>query len=389
MNQLPLHGLTVLEFSQYLSGPSAGLRLADLGARVIKIERPGTGDACRHLSIKNLWVDGDSLLFHTINRNKESFTADLKSAEGQKHIKKLIATADVLTHNFRPGVMESAGLGYEAIQKLNPCLIYGAISGYGKEGPWKDRPGQDLLLQSMSGLAYTTGNEQDNPMPFGLSIADSLCGAQLVQGILAALVRRGKTGKGALVEISMMETLLDFQFEFLTTYHSSGQLPRRSRNNNGNPLLSAPYGIYATADGHIAIAMVNIPQLAQAIESQQLATYTQEQAFSHRDEIKAILAGHLAENPTRHWLERLHAEDMWAMEVLDWQTLTAHDGYKVLAMEQPVTTTKGKRIITTRCPIRIDGEMLFSEKPAPTLGQDNIKIELELRGMDNIPSGNY
>src|ERR1700743_458388 len=133
MNELPLHGLTVLEFSQYLSGPSAGLRLADLGARVIKIERPGAGDACRHLSIKNLWVDGDSLLFHTINRNKESFTADLKSTEGLHQIKKLIAIADVLTHNFRPGVMESAGLDYESVKRLNPKIIYGAISGYGKE----------------------------------------------------------------------------------------------------------------------------------------------------------------------------------------------------------------------------------------------------------------
>ena len=389
MSNLPLHGLTVLEFSQYLSGPSAGLRLADLGARVIKIERPATGDACRNLSIKNLWVDGDSLLFHTINRNKESFTADLKSPEGQAHIKKLIATADVLTHNFRPGVMEGAGLDFASVKAINPKIIYGAISGYGKEGPWKDRPGQDLLLQSMSGLAYTTGNEKDNPMPFGLSIADSLCGAQLVQGILAALVRRGKTGMGALVEISMMESLLDFQFEFLTTYHSSGQLPQRSKHSNGNPLLSAPYGIYATADGHLAIAMVNIPQLAQAIDSTPLAAYTQEQAFSHRDEIKALLAQHLVTKTTAWCLERLHAEDMWAMEVLDWKSLTAHEGYKTLEMEQPITTARGKRVITTRCPIRIDGQRLFSEKPAPTLGQDNIKIELELKEMGPAHSGNY
>jgi len=379
MNNLPLYGLTVLEFSQYLSGPSAGLRLADLGARVIKIERPATGDACRQLSIKNLWVDGDSLLFHTINRNKESFTADLKSPEGLQNIKRLIARADVLTHNFRPGVMESAGLGYEEVKAINPKLIYGAISGYGKEGPWKHRPGQDLLLQSMSGLAYTTGNEKDNPMPFGLSIADSLCGAQLVQGILAALVRRQHSGVGGLVEISMMESLLDFQFEFLTTYHSSGQLPKRSRNNNGNPLLSAPYGIYATADGHIAIAMVNIPQLAKAIGSNDLAAYRQDQAFSHRDEIKALLARHLVERPAAHWLELLHAEDMWAMEVLDWRTLTSSEGYKVLEMEQPVTTARGKRVITTRCPIRIDGQRLFSEKAAPSLGQDNVTIELELK----------
>lgn len=378
MNHLPLQGLTVLEFSQYLSGPSAGLRLADLGARVIKIERPGTGDACRHLSIKNLWIDGDSLLFHTINRNKESFTLDIKSAKDRTVLELLLKKADVLTHNFRPGVMESAGLDYASVQAINPRLVYGAISGYGKEGPWKDRPGQDLLLQSMSGLAYMTGNEEDNPMPFGLSIADSLCGAQLVQGILAGLVRRHRTGQGALVEISMMESLLDFQFEFLTTYHSSGQLPRRSRFSNGNPLLSAPYGIYATANGHIAIAMVNIPQLARAIDSETLMDYTQEQAFSHRDEIKELLTLHLAKQPTPWWLERLHAEDMWAMEVLDWKTLTAHEGYQKLEMEQPVTTASGKSLLTTRCPIRINGQRLFSAKPAPSLGEHNEQIVNEL-----------
>jgi crotonobetainyl-CoA:carnitine CoA-transferase CaiB-like acyl-CoA transferase len=378
MNHLPLHGLTVLEFSQYLSGPSAGLRLADLGARVIKIERPVTGDACRSLSIKNLWADGDSLLFHTINRNKESFTADIKSPEDLVLVRKLIGQADVLTHNFRPGVMEAAGLDYAMVRSINPRIIYGAISGYGNEGPWKDRPGQDLLLQSMSGLAYMTGNEADDPMPFGLSIADSLCGAQLVQGILAALIRRQKTGQGALIEISMLESLLDFQFEFLTTYHSSGQLPQRSKLNNGNPLLGAPYGIYTTANGYIAIAMVNIPQLAAAIGSDELAVFTQEEAFSHRDEIKALLSAHLAGRPTAWWLERLHAEDMWAMEVLDWKGLMAQDGYRCLEMEQAITTSGGKSLLTTRCPIRINGERLFSGKPAPTLGQDNERIVMDL-----------
>src|ERR1700754_4515117 len=145
---------------------------------------------------------------------------------------------------------------------------------------------------------YTTGNDESDPVPFGLSIADSLCGAQLVQGILAALIRRQKTGQGALVEISMMESLLDFQFEFLTTYHASGQLPQRSKFSNGNPLLGAPYGIYATANGYIAIAMVNIPQLAKAIDSTVLAGFTQEEAFSHRDEIKSALSDHLAEQDT-------------------------------------------------------------------------------------------
>jgi crotonobetainyl-CoA:carnitine CoA-transferase CaiB-like acyl-CoA transferase len=186
------------------------------------------------------------------------------------------------------------------------------------------------------------------------------------------------TGQGALVEISMMESLLDFQFEFLTTYHASGQLPQRSKFSNGNPLLGAPYGIYATANGYIAIAMVNIPQLANAIGSAGLAAFTQEEAFSHRDEIKSLLSGHLAGQDTAWWLERLHAEDMWAMEVLDWKGLTAQEGYRCLEMEQAITTAGGKSLLTTRCPIRINGQKLFSGKPAPALGQDNERIVMDL-----------
>lgn len=376
--RLPLEGLTVLEFSQYLSGPSAGLRLADLGARVIKIERPGSGDAGRKLSIKNMWTDDSSLLFHTINRNKESFTADLKNKADLDGVKNLIAKADMITHNFRPGVMEKIGLDYDSVKAINPRIIYGQISGYGKKGPWKDRPGQDLLLQSMSGLAYTSGNDNSDPVPFGLAIADNLCGAQLVQGMLGALIRRHKTGKGALIEISLMESLLDFQFELLTTYQNSGQLPRRSSISNGHPLLSAPYGIYKTKDGYLAIAMVDLQQLAATIDCSELKDFTQEHSFSHRDEIKALISTHLSGNDSAYWIKRLHAAGLWAMEVLDWEHLSGQEGYQVLQMEQTVKAGAQKSFVTTRCPIRINGERIFSAKGAPALGQHTEQIKAEL-----------
>jgi len=370
---LPLDGLVVLEFSQYLSGPSAGLRLADLGARVIKIERPGLGDAGRKLSIKDLWVDDNSLLFHTINRNKESFAADLKKEDDLETIKKLIARADVMIHNFRPGVMQKIGLDYTVVRNINEKIIYGEISGYGKDGPWKDKPGQDLLLQSMTGLAYTTGNANNGPVPFGIAIADILCGAQLVQGILAALVRRQKKGVGALVEISLLETLLDFQFELLTTYYSSNRQPERSYISNGHPLLSAPYGIYATADGHLALAMMDITALAKAISCKALAAFSSGQAFTKRDAIKDILVKHLLKHTTRHWLNSLQQQGLWAMEVLDWEKMMQHEAYKKLDMEQTIYAN-GKRIITTRCPVRINGEKLFAAVPAPQVGEHNEKI---------------
>lgn len=374
MKILPLEGLIVLEFSQYLSGPSAGLRLADLGARVIKIERPQGGDAGRKLSIKNLWVDDSSLLFHTINRNKESFTADLRNPEDLQLVKRLIQKADVITHNFRPGVMQRAGLDYSAVQKINPRMVYGAISGYGNTGPWKDKPGQDLLVQSLAGLMYTTGNDESDPVPFGLSIADSLCGAQLVQGILAALIRRHKTGQGALIEISLLESLLDFQFELLTTYHNGGMLPRRSSVNNGHPLLSAPYGLYATANGFIAIAMSDLSTLATALHCVELSSYTTAHAFANRDEIKQIISAHLLQHSSQVWLAKLHEHHLWAMEVLDWKKLTSHAGYQSLHMEQSIYTANRKEIRTTRCPIRINGKVLTSGKAAPALGEHNEEI---------------
>jgi crotonobetainyl-CoA:carnitine CoA-transferase CaiB-like acyl-CoA transferase len=377
MMNLPLQGLVVLEFSQYLSGPSAGLRLADLGARVIKIERPGTGDAGRKLPIKNLWVDDSSLLFHTINRNKESFTANLKDANDLELVKKLIAKADVLIHNFRPGVMEKNGLGYDTAKAINPRLIYAELSGYGKEGPWKNKPGQDLLLQSMTGLTYTTGNGSNGPVPFGIAIADILSGSQLVQGILAALIRRQKKGIGALIEISLMESLLDFQFELLTTYYTNEEQPQRSNNNNGHPLLSAPYGVYETSDGFIALAMMDINALAKAIDCKELDKFSTEEAFVKRDEIKVILAEHLLLQSTDFWLNNLQQQGLWAMEVFDWEKMMNHPAYKALQMEQ-IVLAGDKQIITTRCPIRINGERLYAEKSAPKLGEHNEIVIKEL-----------
>jgi len=379
MNSLPLNGITVLEFSQYLSGPSAGLRLADLGARVIKIERPGTGDACRQLAIKNLWAaDGSSLLFHTINRNKESFSANLKNPKDVQLIKQLVEKADVVTHNFRPGVMEKAGLGYEDVKAVNSKIIYAEISGYGTEGPWKNFPGQDLLLQAISGLTFTTGNEDDLPVPFGIAIADIICGAHLVQGILAGLIRRQKRSVGARIEVNLLASLLDFQFELFTTYFASKKLPLRTKSNNGHTLLSAPYGVYATADGYIALAMVDLNKLSEGLACKELLMYRQEDAFLLRNEIKELIAIHVKDQSSLYWLELLHSYGIWAMPVMSWKEMKAHPAYQSLMMEQKILAG-GQPVVTTRCPIRYNGQRLFNQKGAPGLGAQNQTILQELK----------
>lgn len=367
-----------MEFSQYLSGPCAGLRLADLGARVIKIEHPQKGEAGRKLAIKNLWVDESSLLFHTINRNKESFAADLNNAEDMEWVIKLIKKADVITHNFRPGVMERKGLDYTTVKNINPSIVYAQISGYGEAGPWAKKPGQDLLLQSLSGLAYTTGSFNDAPMPMGLGIGDYLCGNQAVQFIIAALIKAKKTGQGSLLQLSLMESLIDFQFEFFTTYFQSKKMPERARLNNANALLSAPYGVYKTADGYIAVAMMPLQALNQALQCEPLDRYREEDAFSKRDEIKSVIAAHLLTAGSAYWLQRTGELDLWVMPVLNWEQMKRSGGYKVLDMEQKIVLDKGAAFTTTRCPIRFNGTLLRSDKPAPSVGQHNESIKNSL-----------
>jgi len=375
----PLEGILVLDFSQFLAGPWAALRLADLGARVIKIERQGPGDLCRQLYISNLHLDGDSTLFHSINRNKRSFAADLKKPEDRARVEKLVKAADVLIQNFRPGVIEKLGFHYEAVRKINPRLVYGEITGYGKKGPWRDKPGQDLLAQSLSGLAWLNGNADQPPMPFGLATADMFSGAYLVQGILACLVRRGKTGKGGLVEVSLLEAVLDHQFEVLTTHlNDGGKLPERSAINNAHAYLGAPYGIYSTADGYLAIAMGSVTRLGELMGCEALAQYADPNTwFTMRDEIKRILAQHLKSQTTAHWLSILEPADVWCSDVFTWPKLLQHEGFKVLDMLQTVRRTNGATLVTTRCPIRVDGKIYKSSLGAPRVGEHTEEIARE------------
>ena len=375
----PLEGLTVLEFSQFLSGPYAGLRLADLGARVIKIERPEVGDLCRNLYISDTDLEGDSTLFHAINRNKESFAANLKDAKDIELVKKLIEKADIITQNFRPGVIERIGLDYKNVKKINPKIVYGTISGYGSDGPWSSLPGQDLLAQSRTGLVWLNGNGGEAPTPMGLAVADMLAGHTLVEGILAAVIKRFRTDNGSHVETSLVEALLDFQFEVLTTYFNDGnRKPQRSSYNNAHAYLSAPYGIYKTSNGYIAIAMTPLPQLGELLDLNSIKNlHNQKEWFTKRDEIKKNIGDWIEKQTTEHWLSILEPADIWCAKVLDWETMVKHEGFKILDMVQRIKRDDGLDIETLRCPIKIDGEIFKSSKAAPKIGNDNNSIMKE------------
>jgi crotonobetainyl-CoA:carnitine CoA-transferase CaiB-like acyl-CoA transferase len=325
-------------------------------------------------------LDGDSTLFHSINRNKESFAADLKNPADKTRVIELLRRADVMIQNFRPGVIEKAGLGYEAVSAINPRIVYGDITGYGTTGPWATKPGQDLLVQSLSGLPWLNGDADQPPVPFGLAVSDMMAGAHLVQGILACLVRRGITGAGGRVEVSLLESTLDLQFEVLTTYlNDGGKLPQRSAVNNAHAYLGAPYGIYKTADGYIALAMQPIVRLGELLECAPLLHYTDPKAlFDQRDEIKTVLVEHLKQRTTAHWLSILEPADVWCADVFNWDRLFQHEAFRTLDMVQNVGRGTGRSMRTTRCPIRIDGDLLTSPRAAPRIGEHNNVIVAEL-----------
>lgn len=374
---LPLDGILIVDFSQFLSGPLCSLKLADLGARVIKIERPGVGDLCRTLYLSDTEIGGTNSLFHAINRNKESFTADLRNEDDRAMLRDLVARADVVLQNFRPGVIERQGFGYDDARALNPGVVYGSISGYGEDGPWVDLPGQDLLAQARSGLLWLTGSAGDPPMPMGLAAADMMAGNALAQGVLAALVRKARTGQGGLVQTSLLEALLDFQFEVLTTHlNDGGRLPQRSAVNGAHAYLGAPYGVYQTADGWLALAMTpSLERLATLMGLSDLDPWFNDprQAMLDRDAIKTIIAAGVRTNGTAQWLALLQPADIWCAEVLDWPDLMASDAFQRLKMVQHISGATAS-LDTLRGPLRIDGATLTSPRAAPDLGQDRAAI---------------
>jgi CoA:oxalate CoA-transferase len=377
-DDLPLSGMLVLDFSQFLAGPVAALRLADLGARVIKIERPGSGDIGRTLSFGNRWIDGDSVSFHAMNRNKESFAADLKNSADLGAVRRLVEQADVIVQNFRPGVMERLGLDYESVREINPGIVYASASGYGDEGPWRDRPGQDLLAQSVSGLPWLSGSAESGPVPVGVSIADHLLSCHLAHGVCALLVRRARTGRGGLVESSLLESMLDLQFELLSVRLADPDLQvRRGSPHSAHAFLAAPYGTYATSDGYLALAMNSLADLGRLLDIPALLSFTaDDDAWTRRAEAETLLADRFRHASTEHWLGILDPADVWCAPVLTLDELVESEGFSAIAMTQTVTR-RGAEIGTTRSPLRVDGQRLRSSRAAPLLGEHTTALRDE------------
>jgi crotonobetainyl-CoA:carnitine CoA-transferase CaiB-like acyl-CoA transferase len=319
----PLSHIRVLDFTALVQGPMATQLLGDLGADVIKFEREG-GEWMRSWGILNGKSHGEMDSFLAFNRNKRSVAVDLRKPEVRDRILELAADADVVVENFRPGVMGRLGLAYEDFRAVNPRIIYASSSGYGQTGPYVKRPGQDLLIQALSGLMFLTGRDGDPPTACGVGVTDQYTALHIAIGILAALVHRAETGIGQAIEVDLFSCTVAMQQQELTFYLNHGFLPERPKENLGSVWATAPFGIYQTSDGHIAIAMTPCPVLAEALDQPWLSQFdTLDKMVESRAEIYAGLAAQLLTGTTDHWLATLLEHDVWCAPVQNYEQLTA------------------------------------------------------------------
>jgi crotonobetainyl-CoA:carnitine CoA-transferase CaiB-like acyl-CoA transferase len=313
---MALEGVRVLDFTQMMMGPWATQFLGDMGADVVKVERPGAGEWERGLRAMGELLGGQSPFFLAMNRNKRSLTLNLKHLRAREVVLRLAATADLVTENFRPGVMDRLGIGYEALRAVNPSLVYVAGTGYGPDGPYADRPGQDLLVQSVSGLAAHGGRRDDPPTPAGSSIVDASTALLLAFSAMVGLFHRERTGQGQRIDVSLLSTAVALQCQELAAFLNSERRFERSQAGIGGAWLSAPFGIYRTADGHLALAMGSLAVLGELLDLPELAAYdTPERAWADRDHVYRLLAARLPERPTADWLARLATRDVWCAPV--------------------------------------------------------------------------
>ena len=384
----PLEGIKVVEIAQEIQGPFAALILADMGADVVKVENKETGDLSRWmlaaliggLDVKNALV---SHYFIAMNRGKRSITADLKKPDAIEMVRRMVKSYDVLLTNYRPGVLDRLGLGYDEVRKINPRIVYAQGSSWGPKGPWVTRPSRDTLAQAASGLMAKTGMPADPPLTAGIFVADHSGALSLASGVLAALFARERSGKGQKVDASIYGTMIAMQGMEIDYTSITGAEPERA--GRGHQFLRGIWGAFPTSDGHLCIAGVDEkrwPSFCRILGIQRLEKdpeYSDNVVRNfHGDKIQKVLDEIFPTKTTHEWLKELNDADILATEVVDYRAMLKSEqalvnGY-LLELDHPVA---GK-VLVSGAPVTLNGEVAAAAENAPELGQHTEEVLLEL-----------
>jgi len=375
-----LDGLTILDFSHLLQGPYATQLLADMGANVIKVERAGPGDLFRSMTFFAQWVGGtESPNFLAWNRNKRSIALNLKSPQVHAIIMDMARTADVVVQNFRPGVLDKLGYGYDDFRAVNPGIIYCSGSGYGEDGPYVDRPGQDMLIQGLAGLAMNTGRGDGPPIPAGAGLADQIGAMNMVYGILSALIYRGRTGKGQKVEVNLLAGLMAHLNQEYVAVLNLGQDFVRPNSGIGHPGMQAPFGIYQARDGlYLSIAMSPFKVLYTVLDAAHLAPLDDlATLFDRRDEVWELVNAETRKFDRADLLTRLLAADVWCAEVNDIRAAADDPQVRHMGMITAYDHPKAGRVQTVAPAVRMSETPAEITRPAPMIGEHGPEILAE------------
>jgi crotonobetainyl-CoA:carnitine CoA-transferase CaiB-like acyl-CoA transferase len=378
-----LDGVRVLDFTQMMLGPFATQILGDLGADVIKVERPGAGEWERGLEMMGELLAGDSAAFLAMNRNKRSVALDLKHGPSRDALLELGRTCDVVVENFRPGVLARLGLGYEAFKAVRPDIIFCSGSGWGQDTRFarENRPGQDLLIQAMSGLAYNAGRDGEPPVVAGSSVVDAMTALTLAVGILGALFHRERHGVGQRVEVDLFSTAVAIQCQEISAMVNQGTEYRRSAAGVAQPWLSAPFGIYRTADGWLAISMAPLDELAAIAGDPSLAELD---AWVDRDAVKEHLDAITPSRTTEAWLEALMPAGIWAAQVRTTKEAVDELREEGSDLIRTVEHPRAGTLELIGCPIGFSATPWSLRTPPPLVGEHTEEVLAEVLGAEHL-----
>ncbi|MGW1738249.1 CaiB/BaiF CoA transferase family protein [Nocardia sp. NPDC001965] len=373
-----LDGIRVLDLSIAMAGPFAAQKLADLGADVIKVEPVG-GEWQRHVSAGGARGNEVNASFLSLNRNKRSLSMNLKDGKGRELLYELVRTADVFLQNYRPGVAGRLGVDYETLRAIKPDLVYVSMSGYGTTGPYADRPGQDVLLQAMSGGLASAQRHGEPLRPAPFFLADAITAYSAFEGAMAALFHRERTGEGQLVEVNMLDSIIAAQMQEISVATVGGVRQEPTDQIHAHSYIRAPYGVFPTADGQLALSFAEMDALARVFGDDRFLRYDAERdGFTHRDDISALVTENLAKNTTEHWLDALGAAGVWVGPVYDYSQLRADPQVRhnrsFVEYDHPTEGT----VVTPGFAFRLSKQTQKVYRPAPRNGEHTAEVLMEL-----------